>query len=92
MGTKAGDAAARDGREARTASRRKAAVNALREEAERGWARSDRKAAKDARRSQSRARPRGEAQGRGANEGAAQTKRPTGKPTQPLGGTGGKSK
>ena len=61
MGTRDERAPAKEDREARTARRRKAAVDALREEAERGWARSDRKAAKGRRRAQGRARRLGEA-------------------------------
>jgi hypothetical protein len=66
MATKNSGTPAREGREARTAAGRTAGTKALQEEAERGWAVSDEKAAKGRRRSQANAKRRGEARGRDA--------------------------
>jgi hypothetical protein len=66
MDTRDRRAPAKDGLEPGKAAGRRSASNALREEAERGWAESDRKAAKGRRRTKARARRRGEARERDA--------------------------
>lgn len=66
MGTRNGRGRAADGSERGTTAGPRSASDALRKEAERRWAESDRKAAKAVRRAQVRAKRQGEADQRGS--------------------------
>jgi hypothetical protein len=66
MGTRNRHAVAKDGLEPGKAVGRKSVSDALREEAERGWAESDRKTAKGRRRRHARSKRHGEARERDA--------------------------